>query len=67
MLLNKGNEIEFYDKLELVDKELIKIQEWQEEELKKLYAKTEKKIEKALAKLGSSVPKTIKENKNGRR
>lgn len=54
----------FYDKLEEVDKELIKIQEWQEEELKKLYAKTEKKINKALAKLGKDMPEEIK---HGRR
>ena len=47
----------YYDKLEEVDKELIKINEWQEKELKKLYAKTEKKIQKALAKLGPDFPK----------
>jgi hypothetical protein len=54
----------FYDKLEEVDKELIKIQEWQEEEIKKLYAKTEIKIQKALAKLGPHMPEEIK---HGRR
>lgn len=54
----------FYDKLEEVDKELIKINKWQEEEIKKLYAKTEKKIQKALAKLGPHMPEEIK---HGRR
>lgn len=54
----------YYDKLEEVDKELIKINKWQEEELKKLYAETEKKINQTLAKLGEHMPEEIR---NGHR
>lgn len=52
--------IDYYSELESVDKELIEINKWQEEELKKLYAETEKKINKALAKLGTQVPEGVK-------
>lgn len=58
--------IEYYDKLEEVDQELIKINEWQLEEIKKLYAETERKITETLAKLGKHMPDTIKGDNNGR-
>lgn len=58
--------IEYYDRLEEVDQELIEINEWQQREIERLYAETKAKIDKALAKLGSTMPETIKElNKNG--
>lgn len=58
--------IEYYDKLEEVDQELIKINEWQLEEIKKLYEETERKIAETLAKLGKHMPDIIKGDNNGR-
>ena len=58
--------IEYYDKLEEVDQELIKINEWQLEQIKKLYEETERKITKTLAKLGEHMPDVIKGDNNGR-
>jgi hypothetical protein len=50
----------YYEKLELVDKEIEAITKWQEQELTKLYAKTEKKLNKAFAKLGKHIPEEVK-------
>jgi hypothetical protein len=55
--------IEYYDRLEEVDQELIAINEWQQEEIKKLYAETEKRINAALLKLGEQIPSIVKEKK----
>jgi len=52
--------IDYYNKLEEVDKEIEAIHEWQQAELKKLYAKTEKKLNKAFAKLGKHIPEEVK-------
>lgn len=57
--------IDYYDKLEEVDKELEAIHEWQQAELDKLYAETKKRMDAALGKLGQTMPETIKELKNG--
>ena len=57
--------IDYYDKLEEVDKELEAIHEWQQAELDKLYAETKIKMDKALGKLGQAMPETIKEKFNG--
>ena len=57
--------IDYYAKLEEVDKELEAIHEWQQVELDKLYAETKIKMDKALGKLGQAMPETIKEKFNG--
>jgi hypothetical protein len=62
MTIYKGQNmnIDYYDKLEEVDKELESIDAWQQAELDKLYAKTKKKIDKALAKLSKHIPLEVK-------
>ena len=59
--------INYYDKLEEVDRELEAIHEWQQAELDKLYAETKKRMDEALGKLGQTMPDTIKEIHNGSR
>jgi len=56
--------IDYYDKLEEVDKELESIHFWQQAELNKLYAKTKKKMDKALAKLSKHIPLEVKNVRN---
>lgn len=56
--------IEYYDRLEEVDKELEAIHEWQQAELEKLYAETKIKMDKALSKLGETIPQEVKEKIN---
>lgn len=56
--------IDYYDKLEEVDRELEAIHEWQQAELDKLYAETKVKMDAALSKLGQAMPDTIKEHNN---
>ena len=57
--------IEYYSRLEEVDRELEAIHEWQQAELEKLYAETKLRMDKALGKLGQAMPDTIKEKFNG--
>jgi hypothetical protein len=59
--------IEYYDRLEEVDKELEAIHRWQQEELIKLYAETKIKMDAALSKLGETIPQEIKEKNSGSR
>jgi len=56
--------IEYYNKLEEVDKDIEEIYLWQRAELEKLYAETERRINTAIAKLGPHMPDAIKEIKN---
>ena len=56
--------IEYYDRLEEVDKEIEEIHDWQQAELEKLFAETERRINAAIAKLGPHMPDAIKEIKN---
>jgi len=52
--------IDFYNKLEKVDKKLIKINEWQERKMAKLMAATERKITKTLKQLSEEMPEEAK-------
>lgn len=56
--------IEYYDRLEEVDKEIEAIYEWQQAELDKLYAETKIKLDTALGKLGETIPQEVKEKIN---
>jgi len=50
----------YYEKLEKVDKKLIKINEWQDRKMAKLMAATERKITKTLKQLGEEMPEEAK-------
>jgi hypothetical protein len=52
--------IEYYNKLEEVDKDIEAIRDWQQKQIIKLYEKTEKKLNKAFAKLGKHIPEEVK-------
>ena len=56
--------IEYYERLEEVDKEIEAIYEWQQAELDKLYAETKIKLDAALGKLGETIPQEVKEKIN---
>ena len=57
--------IEYYNKLEQVDKRLEEIAKWRDKKIDKIILKSAKRTAKALKELGKTIPQEVKERNNG--